>query len=187
MRHDGPLWILESPLGSARLPDGIGLGQLARLLERPGVEVSALDLAGHTNAPTAADLGPSLDARAKREYRQRLHALQVVMDNAGAAGDLVSAEHAQVEMEALLRELKRAVGIGGRDRPTGSDAERARINVARSIRRSIAAVTGQAPLLGEHFEAAVRTGRHCIYLPDPSAALSWTVRTASSALGPTVS
>jgi hypothetical protein len=97
------------------------------------------------------------------------------MDNAEAASDLVRAEHAQVEMEALLRELKRAVGIGGRDRPTGSDAERARVNVARSVRRSIAALADQAPLLGAHLEAAVRTGRHCIYLPEPGMNWSWTV------------
>ena len=80
-------------------------------------------------------------------------------------------------MDALLRELKRAVGLGGRDRPTGSDAERARINVVRSLRRAIAAIADQAPLLGAHLDESVRTGGHCIYLPDPSAALSWRVDT----------
>jgi len=175
MRRDGPVWILDSPMGGARLPDSVGLGQLAQLLAAPGVEVSAIDLAGHSNAPIANDLGPSLDARAKREYRRRLHALQVEMDNAKGANDLVRAEHTQVEMEALVRELKRAIGLGGRDRPTGSDAERARVNVARSIRRSIAALASQAPLLGAHLEAAVRTGRHCIYLPEPGTAMSWIV------------
>ena len=99
------------------------------------------------------------------------------MDEAETARDPVRAEQAQVEMEALLRELKRAVGLGGRDRPTGSDAERARVNVVRNLRRSIAAVSAQAPLLGAHLEAAVRTGRHCIYLPEPASALSWTVQT----------
>ena len=84
-------------------------------------------------------------------------------------------ERAHVEMDALLRELKRAVGLGGRDRPSGSDAERARINVVRSLRRAIAAIADQAPLLGAHLDGAVRTGRHCIYLPEPSAALSWRV------------
>jgi hypothetical protein len=80
-------------------------------------------------------------------------------------------------MEALLRELRRTIGLGGRDRPTGSDAERARINVVRSIRRTIAAIGRQAPLLGAHLDDAVRTGRHCIYLPVPESALRWTVRT----------
>ena len=73
------------------------------------------------------------------------------------------------------RELKRAVGLGGRDRPTGSDAERARINVVRSIRRTIEAIDRQAPLLGAHLQESVRTGRHCIYLPEPGIALSWAV------------
>ena len=91
-------------------------------------------------------------------------------------------ERAHVEMDALLRELKRAVGLGGRDRPTGSDAERARINVARSLRRAIAAITVQAPLLGTHLEESVRTGRQCLYLPEPSVALSWRVDTTD---GPT--
>ena len=87
-------------------------------------------------------------------------------------------ERAHVEIDALLRELKRAVGLGGRDRPTGSDAERARINVVRSLRRAIAAVGDRAPLLGEHLDASIRTGRHCIYLPEPGAALTWTVDSA---------
>ena len=98
--------------------------------------------------------------------------LQAEVDSAESAHDLVRAERAHIEMEALLRELKRAVGLGGRDRPTGSDAERARINVVRSIRRTIDAIDRQAPLLGAHLQEAVRTGRHCIYLPEPDIALS---------------
>ena len=82
-------------------------------------------------------------------------------------------------MDALLRELRRAVGLGGRDRPTGSDAERARINVARSLRRAIAAISDQSPLLGAHLTDSVRTGGHCMYLAEPTAALSWTVDPAA--------
>ena len=173
MHRDGPFWTLTSPIGNARLPHSVGIGQLARLLSTPGVEVSAVELAGRAVAPIAADLGPSLDARAKREYRRRLHELQAEVDDAETAHDPVRAEQAHVEMEALLRELRRAVGLGGRDRPTGSDAERARINVVRSIRRTISAVALQAPLLGAHLEVSVRTGRHCIYLPEPGSAMSW--------------
>ena len=166
------MWIVVSPLGEARLPDRNGLRQLARLLSAPAVEVTAVELAGQANGPIASDLGPGLDARAKRDYRRRLHDLQAEVDS---AHDLVRAERAHIEMESLLRELKRAVGLGGRDRPTGSDAERARINVVRSIRRTIDAIDRQAPLLGAHLQEAVRTGRHCIYLPEPDSALSWAV------------
>jgi hypothetical protein len=140
MRRDGPIWMVASPLGEARLPDSNDLGQLARLLSMPAVEVTAVELAGHANGPIAPDIGPGLDARAKRDDRRRLHELQAEVDSAESAHDLVRAERAHIEMEALLRELKRAVGLGGRDRPAGSDAERARINVVRSIRRAIEAI-----------------------------------------------
>jgi tetratricopeptide (TPR) repeat protein len=177
IRRNGWQWVLTSPLGEARLRASNGLGQLARLLATPGVEVAAIELATGADTPVARDLGPSLDARAKRAYRQRLLDLQAEVDDAEAANDAVRGERAHVEMDALLRELKRTVGLGGRDRPTGSGAERARVNVARSLRRAIAAVADQAPLLAEHLEESVRTGGYCIYLPGP-AALSWTVQTA---------
>ena len=175
MRRDASQWVLTTPLGDVRLPLSNGLGQLARLLTTPGVEVSAVELAGRARTPVAAGLGPSLDAQAKRAYRQRLLELQVEVDDAARVNDLVRGERAHAEMDALLRELRRAVGLGGRDRPTGSDAERARVNVVRSIRRTIAAVALQAPLLGAHLEESVRTGRHCIYLPEPGSAMSWVV------------
>jgi hypothetical protein len=177
MRRDGSGWLLRTPLGEARLTDSPGPGQLARLLRAPGVEVTAVELTGRAVAPVSADLGPALDTRAKGEYRRRLHRLQAEVDDAEAANDVVRGERAHAEMEVLLRELRRAVGLGGRDRPTGSDAERARVNVVRSIRRTIAAIGRQAPLLGAHLDDAVRTGRHCLYLPAPDTALTWTVRT----------
>jgi len=181
MRRDASQWVLTTPLGDVRLPLSNGLGQLARLLTTPGVEVSAVELAGRAPTPVAAGLGPSLDAQAKRAYRQRLLELQVEVDDAARVNDLVRGERAHAEIDALLRELRRAVGLGGRDRPTGSDAERARINVARSLRRAITAVTDQAPLLGTHLAESVRTGGQCIYLPEPEAAMSWTVESARGA------
>ena len=76
MRRDGPAGCCTSPLGDARLPDSVGGGQLARVLSTPGVGGECGRARGHTGTPIAADLGPGLDARAKREYRRRLHLLQ---------------------------------------------------------------------------------------------------------------
>jgi hypothetical protein len=175
MRRDGSQWVFMSPLGAARLPESTGLGQLARLLAAPGAEVAATELAGLAGTTVSADLGPALDAQAKRAYRRRLQELQSDIDDATADHDPVRAERAHIEIDALLRELKRAVGLGGRDRPTGSDAERARINVVRSLRRAIVAIAQQSAELGAHLDRSVRTGRYCMYLPEPGAALSWTV------------
>jgi tetratricopeptide (TPR) repeat protein len=177
MRRLGTRWVVTSPLGAAELPESMGLGQLARLLSTPGVEVTAVELAGGIGAPVATDLGPALDAQAKRAYRRRLLELETEVDHAATCNDPVRAERAQIEIDALLRELERAVGLGGRDRPSGSGAERARINVARSLKRAIAAIEQQAPDLGAHLDVSVRTGRYCGYQPEPAAALRWHVET----------
>jgi len=43
------------------------------------------------------------------------------------------------------------------------------------LRRHSTGCRPQATLLGTHLREAVRTGRQCIYLPEPGIALSWAV------------
>ena len=75
----------------------------------------------------------------------------------------------------MRRELSSAVGIGGRDRETGSHAERARINVTRAIRSTLKRIAGYDERLGAELEAGVRTGTFCVYRPDPLHLLVWSV------------
>ena len=58
------------------------------------------------------------------------------------------AARARDELGFLARELAGAVGLGGRDRKTGSDAERARVNVTRAIRTALKRVSDHDPVLG---------------------------------------
>ncbi len=129
---------------------------------------------GTHQAPTD-DLGPALDARAKREYRQRINELQADIDEADRWADPVRAETARRELDALISELRRAVGLSGRDRPQGSGSERARINVARNIRRAIAAIDKVAPQLAAHLTVSIRTGHYCTYAPEPAARIHWQI------------
>jgi hypothetical protein len=153
----------------------IGLGQLAQLLAVAPGELSAVHLGGHSDIPPANDLGGSLDATAKRAYRQRITELRAEIDDGDASADLERAARARLELDALMSELERAVGLGGRDRPNASGAERARINVARSLRRAIHSIRAAVPELGAHLDVSVRTGHACRYAPEPSAALRWEV------------
>jgi hypothetical protein len=73
----------------------------------------------------------------------------------------------------LTDQLTAAVGLGGRDRPTGSDAERARTAVTKAIRTVIAHITTHDPNLGGHLNQAIKTGTYCTYTPDPTAPLHW--------------
>lgn len=178
IRAEARRWIVTSPLGNTVVPASAGMAQLARLLGAPGIEISAVDLAGGVEAPPTGDFGPALDARAKRAYRSRLNDLRSELDRADATGDADRGARAQHEIDALLAELSRATGLGGRDRPMGATAERARINVVRSLKRAISAISQLAPDLARHLEVSVRTGGFCSYAPEPAAALDWTVQSS---------
>jgi hypothetical protein len=71
------------------------------------------------------------------------------------------------------------VGLGGRDRSTASNAERARVSVTRAIRSAIERIGEQNPALGTHLDAAIRTGTYCSYRPDPRAPMAWDLGRAS--------
>jgi non-specific serine/threonine protein kinase len=71
--------------------------------------------------------------------------------------------------------------MGGRDRESGSHAERARVNVTRAIRSAIKRIAGYDAELGAELEAAVRTGAYCAYEPDPRRARRWRIEDGGGA------
>jgi len=161
---------------------------LARLLADPGREFHALDLvaaeqggraaAGRVTEagpafPDAGDAGEMLDARAKEAYRRRLTEIEDDLEEGRALGDQSRIGQATAERDFLVRELSRAVGLGGRDRRVGSAAERARASVTRAIRQAMTRIQVRHPRLGAHLERAVHTGTYCAYLPDTRVPVVW--------------
>ena len=184
--REGDHWALRYRGCEARLRHSKGLAQLAVLLEHPGTEIHALELvavaeratgpAGANRAELTADdaagAGAGLDARAKTAYRRRVAALREELDQARDWADDERAARAQEELDFIARELARAVGLGGRDRPTASPAERARQNVGRSVHKAVRQIAAALPELGAHLERAVSTGAFCSYGPDPEPAFA---------------
>ena len=80
----------------------------------------------------------------------------------------------RVERDALLDELARATGLGGRARTeAGSSQERARVAVRKAISTAIERVAAVDEPLGKHLSDAVRTGTSCSYQPDGADVVSW--------------
>src|SRR6266446_7168284 len=143
-RKEGEYWTVGYGGISFRLKDTKGLGYLAHLLRHPGVEFHVLDLAGGIagqrddddsaqstrglprgeedlekagiHVGSLGDAGEMLDEQAKSAYRQRLSALREELEEAKERGNVERAEQAEQEIDALTRELSRAVGLGGRNR-----------------------------------------------------------------------
>ena len=175
LRRDGPDWLLAAGDERARLRDSRGVAYLRALLAAPGQEITALDLVAGGAGLTAAAADPVLDTAARDAYRRRLAALDDVLDAADAAGDSTRAQQAATERDALLSELRRATGLGGRDRGVSGADERARVNVTRTLRATLDRITDAAPRAGAHLRASIRTGRACRYQPAPGGPPRWRV------------
>jgi tetratricopeptide (TPR) repeat protein len=191
----GDIWTIGPPGNQIQLRDVKGLTHIARLLAAPHVEFHALDLVGGATsgdrgggaAAAAVALGagieirprgegaagPVLDRQAKAAYRARVNQLQEEIDEAESFNDPERAAHARSELAFLTRELASAVGLHGRDRKTGSDAERARVNVTRAIRTALKRVCEHDAVLGRRLGATIRTGTFCVYEPAPGEEAVW--------------
>ncbi len=188
--REGDYWALRFRGREARLRDIKGLGYLAVLLEHPGTDIHVLEIvAAAEGAPPrsrstitdrnesfrvddATGAGAALDAQAKAAYRARIEELREELERAREWADGERAARAQVELDFIAQELARAVGLGGRDRPTASQAERARQNVGRAINNAVRRIASALPELGAHLERAVHTGATCSYCPEPEPAFT---------------
>jgi tetratricopeptide (TPR) repeat protein len=174
-RREGDYWSVVFEGRTVRVRDLKGMRYLAQLLAHPGREFHVLELvAAETGQQVAlGDAGEILDERAKTAYRRRLAEIEDDIEQARALGDATREAQADAERDFVVRELARAVGLGGRDRRAASASERARSGVTRAIRQGIARIGEHHPELGEHLNHAVRTGTYCAYLPDPRAPAGW--------------
>ena len=173
--RDGDDWLLEAGAERARLRDGRGLHYLRALLAAPGRDIPALDLAAGGAGLAPAGTGPALDPAARAAYRRRLAELDAELAASDRAGDDQRAARADAERQAVVGELRRASGLGGRPRTASAEAERARVNVTRTLRATIDKIALAAPGCAAHLRASVHTGRACRYSPAPGGPSRWHV------------
>src|SRR6202166_1577503 len=199
-RKEGEYWTVGSAAKPFRLKDTRGLGYIAHLLRHPGTEFHVLDLAGgiaghrEDDEPGQAqslprgdqdlekagihigslgDAGEMLDEQAKVAYRRRLAELREELEEAQELGKVERAEQAEEEIDALTRELSRAVGLGGRNRRAASASERARQSITKTIKAVMERIGQSDAALGEIFSRYIRTGNFCSYQPDPNFLIAW--------------
>jgi hypothetical protein len=113
---------------------------------------------------------PMLDRTAMASYRARITELQDDIDDAEAANDIERASRARVELDALVDELSRSVGVGGRSRRAPDATERARKAVKRRIDTALGRLDRVHPTLASHLRRSIRTGQYCSYRPEPPVA-----------------
>jgi len=200
-RKEGEYWTIGYSANAFRLKDSKGLAYLAFLLRNSGTEFHALDVVGgiafhsqedqtNLSIPRLAhgdehldqagisiggqgDAGEMLDEQAKAAYRRRLSELREELEEAKELGKVERAEQAEKEMDALARELSRAVGLSGRNRRAASASERARQSVSKTIKAALERIAQSDAMLGDIFSRCIQTGVFCSYQPDPDCPIAW--------------
>src|ERR1700756_2440152 len=200
-RNEGEYWTVGYGGKAFRLKDTKGLGYLAHLLRHPSVEFHVLDLAGGIpgqrdedetsqsaqglprgdgnlekagiHIASLGDAGEMLDDQAKSAYRRRLSELREEFEEAKELGNVERAERAEQEINALSKELSRAVGLGGRNRRAASASERARQSITKTIKAVVERIMQSDTALGDIFSRCIKTGNFCSYLPDPDFPIAW--------------
>lgn len=170
------MWNVAFEGDTARLRDLKGMHYLARLFAEPGREIHVLDMVGsYPELPESSlgDAGALLDARAKEMYRRRLAEIDEDLETARGDNDPARVAQAEREREFLVRELSRAVGLGGRDRMAGVASERARAAATRALRQAVARLREHHSALAEHLDRTIKTGTFFSYRPDPRAPVDW--------------
>ena len=190
--RSGDQWTIAFGGTTFSLRDMKGLAYVQRLLQHPHQKFHALDLVGWNAVGVGSETsgaedrlpagvsvrglgaaGAMLDAHTKQEYRARLRDLRQELAELRKGADHERGEKVEAEIDFLEREIIRAVGLGGRDRHAGSAAERARLNVTRTIKIALQRIAERHAALGELLETSIRTGLFSTYLPPPANPVSW--------------
>jgi len=163
--QQGDVWNIQFKDAGVTVRSSKGIQMLFRLVESPGQEFHVLDLSGSKAGIASNEPGPALDAIARNQYKQRIGDLKEQLEEAHEMADIGRSEQLQAELDILTAELSRAYGLGGRQRRTGSDAERARVNVRRRIKDAIDRISEQDSDTGRYLKNTIKTGSYCKYSP----------------------
>jgi len=163
-RREGELWTISFDHQVVQVAEKRGFLDIAQLLSHPFEEIHCATLSGR---PATTGRGVAiLDEQARRAYRERIREIDQELAEAERDNDLGRCTLIEEEKERLLEEIRKATGLGGRERKMGDSRERARSAVTWRIRDAIKKLEPAHPTLARHFANSIRTGLFCTYNPE---------------------
>ncbi len=175
-RKVGDVWHIEFDGSASWVPDSRGMTYLQDALRLPRQQLHVARLFAAVAGPDAVPdlvVGNQIaDERAIREYRAERDRLREQLEESREFGN----EEAQAELEEKVDEIevfiREALGLGGRPRTKGGDAERLRRPVCKAIERAISVIERSNKPLADHLRRSIRLGLFISY--DPASTVSWT-------------
>ncbi|WP_067029639.1 tetratricopeptide repeat protein [Allomuricauda sp. CP2A] len=168
--HNGDLWELSYLNLSVAIKDCKGLHDIAKLLEQPEKQLNCSELMGVVLETSGTSM---IDDQAMKEYKNKIRALKIDIDDAQEMGMHQKADQLRGEYETLVEHLSKVMGLSNKIRKTGSSMEKARAAVTWRIRNAIKKIEKVHPQLAKHLANSIKTGTHCSY--EPEIPHEWTV------------
>jgi hypothetical protein len=159
-----------------------GMEYIAHLLGSPGHSFGCVELAqaasrvSPSGTKVSAEVKAELSSGFTRHPVQSSEALARIKDavdridkelaDAEAQCDSERAEHLRTEKEAILANVKKSIGRGGRVRAFSDEEENARKAVSAAMARAIERMRKSHPALADHLKMHIKPGNRCCYEAD---------------------
>jgi hypothetical protein len=108
-----------------------------------------------------------------KEYREHIKDLEGGIAEAKANNDIGRYTKLKADRDAILEELERITGLGGRSRKFSNDHERKRVGITKAIQRALAELKNEHEPLAKHLETYIKKGNSFCYNPDPKTRIEW--------------
>ncbi len=165
-RRAGDFWTIAYDGKAFAMRDAKGLHYIAELLRNPGQKLPVLALVrGDSDGGASSGTG-ELDRRTRAEYKSRVEALRIELDEARERNDTERSRRLQEELDFIAEELAAALGGGGHSRQRRDEVVRARKAVSSRVNDSISRIRREHPTLAKHLTNAIHLGALCVYEPE---------------------
>ena len=149
---------------------------LRMLLERPGTELSAINMVAEVTQletpPASGNMGETLDREGMRSIKEAIRDTREKLKEAEALGFTADADKWRGELTKLLEYWSASTAKDGRARKTGTASEQFRKRVGNAIARAITDIRKSDENLASHLKQAITRGVFCRY--DPTPPVPWT-------------
>jgi hypothetical protein len=165
-QRDGAYYRVQFDGETGTLPDLVGVQYLHKLLQRPNVSVKATELRGDV------EVSPEIveDKERLQGCHDQLQQIAAGLERARNENNLGEVDRLERDKQAVLDEVNRLTGIGGRARLTNPN-DTARVAVTQAIERVRDGCRTRWNMrrFANHLEQYVDTGSDCTYRPVPAA------------------
>ncbi len=164
------LWCVGREGAFRMVPSLQGLEYIRLLLESPGADVPAVELAA-LGVSVDAGRGELVDQQDLADHRRRVRELDDAIER---DGDAAMAEQLGGERERMTTRA-RSGGISSWQR-AGTEAERTRVAVRQAIMSALARLELHDAEVARALRSSIRAGSTCRYDPDPFRPVEWCLR-----------